>query len=86
MSTYKLIVVSAFGKYRKGDRITDQKIISQILDKNNSMSDNKRNCRLVFLKDVEKQNEENQKIEVEKKESPLEEEKSILLKSIKRNK
>jgi hypothetical protein len=54
MPAYKLIVAIPFGDYKRGDTITDQTIVNQILDESNAeMHGYDGNVRKIALTDEE---------------------------------
>lgn len=55
MSNYKLIVVSPFNDFKKGDQIMDASIIDKILDPSHEMHEHDGKCRRVLKSSVEKQ-------------------------------
>lgn len=55
LPTHKLVVVSPFENYKRGDQIFDQNLIDKMSDETNPLHENIRFVRRVLMSEVERQ-------------------------------
>lgn len=55
MTAFKLVVVDPFENYKRGDQITDEQLINNILNPDSDIHHYERHTRRVLMSEIEKQ-------------------------------